>query len=304
MDQSKIKRRVVRTIFGFAFAIVFIIFAVISCKVAVHSNECNTEPAEGFDDRNYGYNRAEFLERQPQLRTESEEPLSVPVEAEPEITPQVIEEVQPTEEVPQLSPAALKAQQLGLPAPPEIDINSWEFMLVNADHSIEMYEPESLTTVEGVQVDSRIVEPLNAMAEDSRNQGLSVFLSSGYRSYTDQYNNFLRVCANNGVSDGKDAQGFYITMPAGCSEHQTGLCCDITNINYPIKDRTIENTDLFQYMSKHCQDFGFILRYPDGKESITGVMYEPWHYRYVGVEVAKYIMENNICLEEFLTLYE
>ena len=158
-------------------------------------------------------------------------------------------------------------------------------------------------TLEGQLVDSRIADALAAMAADTRAQGLSVYLSSGYRSYADQAANFLRVCRNNGVSDGKDSQGYYITMPAGHSEHQTGLCCDITDIYYPTKNRSIENTAMFQYMNAHCQEFGFILRFPDGMEPITGVMYEPFHFRYVGVEAAKYIAENNICFETFVSLY-
>lgn len=92
-------------------------------------------------------------------------------------------------------------------------------------------------------------------------------------------------------------------MPAGCSEHQTGLVCDITDVYYPLKNSSIENTETFKYMSAHCQDFGFILRFPSDKEDVTGVMYEPWHYRYVGIDAAKYIMENGLCLEEFLALY-
>lgn len=168
---------------------------------------------------------------------------------------------------------------------------------------IAEYAPPELVTLEGQLVDSRIADALAAMAADTRAQGLSVYLSSGYRSYADQAANFLRVCRNNGVSDGKDSQGYYITMPAGHSEHQTGLCCDITDIYYPTKNRSIENTAMFQYMNAPCQEFGFIMRFPDGMEPITGVMYEPFHFRYVGVEAAKYITENNICFETFVSLY-
>lgn len=201
------------------------------------------------------------------------------------------------------TPLPARAAALGLPEPPDIDINSWEYILANADNSIAEYAPPELVTLEGQLVDSRIADALAAMAADTRAQGLSVYLSSGYRSYADQAANFLRVCRNNGVSDGKDSQGYYITMPAGHSEHQTGLCCDITDIYYPTKNRSIENTAMFQYMNAHCQEFGFILRFPDGMEPITGVMYEPFHFRYVGVEAAKYITENNICFETFVSLY-
>lgn len=219
--------------------------------------------------------------------------------------PEVTEEPLPTPE-PTLDPNSPEARalELGLPAPPDIDINSWEFILANADNSIAEYAPPDITWIDGQGFDSRIVDALNAMAEDTRAQGLSVYLSSGYRDYNTQAANFRRVCEKNGISDGKDAQGFYITMPAGTSEHQTGLCCDITDRYYETKNRSIENTAMFQYMVQHCDDFGFILRFPDGKESITGVMYEPWHFRYVGVEAAHYIMQNDLTFEEFVTLYK
>ena len=68
-------------------------------------------------------------------------------------------------------------------------------------------------------------------------------------------------------------------------------------------NRDLANTAMFQYMVQHCHEFGFILRYPADKEDVTGVMYEPWHFRYVGVEAAAYIMENGLCLEEFVSLY-
>lgn len=219
---------------------------------------------------------------------ESEQPSEEPVETpEPTLDPN--------------SPAG-RAAALGLPAPPDIDINSWEFIFANADHSIEEYAPPELVTVEGQQFDSRIVDALNDFVQNTRDQGLKVYLSSAYRSYSDQAANFQRVVGN-GYPNGKTNAGFYVTMPAGCSEHQTGLTCDITDVYYPLKDSSIENTETFKYMSAHCQEFGFILRFPADKEDVTGVMYEPWHYRYVGVEVATYIMENHLCFEEFLSLY-
>lgn len=229
------------------------------------------------------------------------------VTPEPSATPEPTATLEPTatpEPTPDPDSPAGRAAALGLPEPPDIDINSWEYILANADNSIAEYAPPELVTLEGQLVDSRIADALAAMAADTRAQGLSVYLSSGYRSYADQAANFLRVCRNNGVSDGKDSQGYYITMPAGHSEHQTGLCCDITDIYYPTKNRSIENTAMFQYMNAHCQEFGFILRFPDGMEPITGVMYEPFHFRYVGVEAATYIMEKGLTFEEFLALYK
>ena len=193
------------------------------------------------------------------------------------------------------------------PALPEFDLTSWELILVNADNRLESdWTPPTVITVSDSQcpIDSRIEEPLMNMAQACKDAGLSIYLSSGYRSYSEQAANFTRVCNNNGVSDGKDANGYYITTPAGGSEHQTGLAVDITDRYYEIKDSSIENTETFKWLKENCTDYGFILRFPSDKREITGVMYEPFHFRYVGVEAAKYITENNLCLEEFIALYQ
>jgi D-alanyl-D-alanine carboxypeptidase len=84
-------------------------------------------------------------------------------------------------------------------------------------------------------------------------------------------------------------------MP-GASEHQTGLAFDVTAYR---NGGGFEDTEQFRWLKAHCSDFGFILRYPEGKEEITGIPYEPWHYRYVGVEVAREIHENGWTLEEY-----
>ena len=206
------------------------------------------------------------------------------------------------------------------PAPeqPQFDMTDWRLTLVNGDHPIDTYEPEQLAYLNQTAdetdiqydynpnrcpVDARIAEALLDMALGCKEAGYPVFLSSGYRSYSDQAANFTRVCNNNGVSDGKDASGHYITMPAGCSEHQLALCCDITDKYHEIKNAEIENTDTFKWLNEHCTEYGFIHRFPSGKEDITGVMYEPFHFRYVGVDAAKYMKENNLCLEEFWQLF-
>ena len=239
-------------------------------------------------------------------------PNIVYVTVEVTVTPEMPEEseeveVTPTPEpTPDLSTPAGRAAAMGLPEPPDIDIDSWEYILANGDNSIAEYVPPELVVVgtNSQQFDTRIADSLKAMVADAEAQGLTCFVSSGYRSYSDQAANFTRVCQNNGVTDGKNSKGYFITMPAGCSEHQTGLAADITDKYYELKDESIENTALFQYMKDKCQEFGFIVRFPKDKEEVTGVMYEPFHFRYVGVEAATYIMENGICLEEFVSIYK
>ena len=248
------------------------------------------------------------------------EPVAAPPQesAAPEIVTPTIEpapEPTPLPDTPEGRAAAM-----GLPAPPDVDINSWEFLLVNADNPLsEDYEPEQFgylnPTIDAFdvqtnfnpdreKVDFRIAQALLDFSVAAEKEGLSVYLTSGFRSYQSQADNFKRVCVANGISDGKDKDGFYITMPAGCSEHQSGLCCDMVDKWYASL-RAAEQRDkpLQIWLGEHCQEYGFILRFPEGKEDVTGVMYEPWHFRYVGQPAAHYIMENGLCLEEFLDLY-
>ena len=172
---------------------------------------------------------------------------------------------------------------------PKVNTGSWELTLVNAHNSIGEAVPEDLAELEGGRY------------FDARAEGLSVCLSSAYRSYNEQVYLFNRKVSQCG---GDEAAAARIVNRPGTSEHQLGLCADITDKFYEVKTRDLEKTALYQWMYAHCQDYGFILRYPADKQDITGVMYEPWHFRYVGKEAAAYIMGNGLCLEEFLDLYQ
>ena len=131
-------------------------------------------------------------------------------------------------------------------------------------------------------------------------QGLPVLLSSGYRSYYEQSQNFQRKL-NEGYS--REVAATIVAIP-GTSEHQTGLCCDITDIYRPLKDPDVlSQTDTFKWLNEHCAEYGFILRFPNGAGDITGIIYEPWHFRYVGAEAAEYIKANDLTLEEFVAIY-
>lgn len=185
---------------------------------------------------------------------------------------------------------------------PKVNTGSWELTLVNAQNPIGEAVPEDLAELEGGRYfDGRAVDALKEFIAAARAEGLSVCLSSTYRSYSEQSYLFTRKV---GQCGGDEAAAARIVTRPGTSEHQLGLCADITDKFYEVKTRDLEKTALFQWMYAHCQEYGFILRYPADKESVTGVMYEPWHFRYVGKEAAAYIMENNLCLEEFLDLYK
>ena len=323
------KKRVIRFIAGIILLILFVIFAYLSCKYSVHSSICypNYDMSRG-DNNVFFYDRQKFISTQPEGREKAFWDIKYGPEDtnEENFTDYEEEKIEPIEtslevESTEITHSALKAQEKGLPAPPEIDINEWQYILVNGDNPLDPvdYAPAELvyinmtgddtyirTDYDGNRqvVDRRIAQALVDFAQGCKAAGLPVYLSSGYRSYAEQQANFTRVCANNGCTDGKDANGHYITMPAGCSEHQTGLCCDITDVYHEIKNAEIEKTDTFKWLKEHCTEYGFVHRFPEGKEEITSVMYEPFHFRYVGVEAAKYMTENNICLEEFVELYK
>ena len=241
------------------------------------------------------------------VRVSEPESIAVPpeetVRPTPESTPEPTPE--PTQElVPEATPEPVP-EDTPEPTPehnwPNIDITGWEYILANPTHDIGEYVPELTELEYGQYFDSRAVDALKEFIAAARSEGLSVCLSSSYRSYADQQYLFNRKVSQYG---GDVATASTIVAPPGTSEHQTGLCCDITDKYYESKDRSLENTELFKWMYAHCAEYGFILRYPDGKQDITGIIYEPWHFRYVGMEAAGYIMENGLCLEEFLELYE
>ncbi len=128
------------------------------------------------------------------------------------------------------------------------------------------------------------------MQKAARRDGINLWICSGFRSYSYQkylYNSYV-------ARDGKAAADRY-SARAGHSEHQTGLAMDINNAG-----SSFEGTREAKWLAAHCSDYGFIIRYPKGKESVTGYKYEPWHIRYLGVKTAKAVEKSGLCLEEYL----
>ncbi len=131
---------------------------------------------------------------------------------------------------------------------------------------------------------------LNEMISVAKSEGYNLWVLCGYRSYVDQY-----IIYNGYVSrDGQQAADRYSARP-GHSEHQSGLAFDLNSLS-----QDFGNTPEGIWLAENCYKYGFIIRYPKEKESITGYMYEPWHVRYLGVEKAKQVFESGLCLEEFL----
>lgn len=128
------------------------------------------------------------------------------------------------------------------------------------------------------------------MQKTAAKDGISLEIVSGFRSYEDQEVLYKEYTAENGQ---KEADTF--SARPGYSEHQSGLAMDINNADFS----TVGSKDM-KWLAKHCTEFGFIIRFPKGKENITGYSYEPWHIRYVGKEAAKEMKKQNLCLEEYL----
>lgn len=184
-----------------------------------------------------------------------------------------------------------------------------EILLVNKDNPLpEDYNVELITMPDKVnRAAEEAYEPLCDMLSAGRREGLSFEICSSYRDVERQRELFeedVAVLMQSGYSY-KEAyeEVSKETMPPGCSEHSTGLAFDIVALNYQILDEKQEKTAENQWLQEHCAEYGFILRYPKGKEDITAISYESWHFRYVGKEAAEYIMENGITLEEYLDVH-
>lgn len=181
-----------------------------------------------------------------------------------------------------------------------------EILLVNKDYPLpESYQPQlERIRAYGAEVDESICAPLCQMLEDGEKEGLSFWIASSYRS-TERQRELLDEDIAALVHQGYSYSRAYEevvreTMPVGCSEHATGLAVDLVSKDYQILDDRQGSTAEILWLKEHCSQYGFILRYPEGKEDITGVSYESWHFRYVGVDAAAAIMSQGITLEEYL----
>lgn len=166
-------------------------------------------------------------------------------------------------------------------------------VIVNKTYSLpNNFTPNNLVSLNGyIKVVDYVSEAFNELKSDSSVLGLNIYASSGYRSYSDQayiYNNYVNL-------DGQDKADTY-SARAGYSEHQTGLAIDLNTI-----DMSFDNTNESNWLKENCYKYGFIIRYPKGKNDITGYMYEPWHIRYVGKVLAKILYNDGdwITLEEY-----
>lgn len=196
---------------------------------------------------------------------------------------------------------------------PQGKLSDWNLVLVGPSFKLEEERTETLTTLDnGMMLDHRIVEPFSQMLVAAQAEGIQLTLVSAYRSVSYQEQIFNEN-VNNLMIQGETAESAkaivkQTSTEPGYSEHHTGLSFDIVDQEWShsytdnILSEDYAQTSGGQWLAKHAREYGFILRYPDGKEEITEITFEPWHYRYVGVEHAKYIEEHQLTLEEYLDL--
>ncbi len=191
--------------------------------------------------------------------------------------------------------------------PFSVDLEDWNYVLVNEKNPLQQdFEVDLAKTDNGKYVDRRIQKALEMMLADGKKEGLPLMVCSAYRDYQKQdqlMDNSIAKFVRGGMSY-KDA--FFKTKEeialTGASEHHTGLAVDIVGKNHQGLDKSQASTKEAIWLNEHAAEYGFILRFPQDKVAITGISYESWHFRYVGEEAAKFMKENNLCLEEFVEL--
>jgi len=238
-----------------------------------------------------------------------EEMATVTATPEEDATPSsAVQSPEPSTE-PETSPEPAEEPEPPGPSLPDIDLSDWKYKLVNRENPLGRDFVPNVAELEGGKYfDSRAIEYLKEFIAAARAEGLEVYLSEGYRTYSAQEYIFngkaSQIYWGGGTYEEAVEKAKEIVAFPGTSEHQLGLAADIMDKKYTYKDPDeIGETETLKWMREHCAEYGFILRYPRDKEDITGFSYEPWHFRYVGEEAAAYIMETGICFEEFLALY-
>ena len=181
----------------------------------------------------------------------------------------------------------------------------WRLVLVNKWNKMEEgYVPELKELADGHMIDARIADALIEMIRGAKKAGHTIYILSAYRSMEKQISLYEAEVAewlDAGYSEVKaeEKAGTVVAVP-GTSEHQLGLAVDLVSSKHVKLDEDAEKTEGYKWLVNNCHKYGFILRYPNGATDITGIIYEPWHFRYVGEDAAEAIMEAGITLEEYL----
>lgn len=187
--------------------------------------------------------------------------------------------------------------------PHEEDISSYTYLLNKSSQPLDasyvpadLVDPENVNSTTGVfEVRSEVASKLQEMVEKANEDGITLLVTTGYSSYEQQEQTYTSQTALL-----KEAAASMTCPKAGYSEHQLGLAVDFTDsADTPNQTTDFANTDAYRWLSEHSYEYGFILRYPENMEKVTGYTFEPWHYRYVGVDVATDMHNQNKTMEEY-----
>lgn len=235
-------------------------------------------------------------------RSQQQEPPSADVQQE-EKEEAPVESSSQKEEEQEQSSQETKQQQLA----EEFAKEKEEYYLLLANAENPLPQDWSIQTEEvqnGYEMDKRAAPAMREMIQAAKEDGVELMLCSAYRSIEKQQQLFDRsqqAYMAQGMSE-EEAYAKTATETAipGTSEHQTGLAADIVTPTYQMLDAGFADTPAGQWLSEHATEYGFVLRYPQDKQEVTGIIYESWHYRFVGKTHAKLMKESGLCLEEYL----
>jgi len=232
-----------------------------------------------------------------------------PIEEETSEVETVTEETEQTEE-PEITEEEVQTEEPEFSEGTErfADTSLWNLILVNQDNYLpEGFEIETAYVQGNYDMDSRAAPYAIQMIADAKADGIELQLCSAYRAlelqkrlFNNKINEFLVLGHSYSLAE-REASAI-VAIP-GTSEHQTGLALDIVTPSYQRLNAGYEDTDAAKWLKENAWKYGFILRFPKDKTEITKIMFEPWHYRYVGTEYSEFIMKNGLCLEEFLEQY-
>ena len=191
---------------------------------------------------------------------------------------------------------------------PSINPDDWRLVLINPTHAIEKELEMEFDEVQGYKFDSRVAGKVRELIAAAKEDGISLAIVSGYRTmersrmlYANKIAEYKAMGYDEATAKVEAARW---VAPPGTSEHHSGLAMDIVSADYYTKYSDLveafETEKEAIWLKENCARFGFILRFPKDKTEITGIHFEPWHFRYVGEEHAQAIMEQGICLEEYL----
>lgn len=276
-NKKGISKRTLRT-----KIILLVILAVIMVPLIIlYKSVGDTTPKIKLYDRNQTENSSENQEAQ------TTEPQTEPVSEEPQAVPE--------------TKTAEKKPAMIIPI---TDAEKWNLAIINTKYPLpDSYAPTLSNAINGsnIQLDSRVSERYAEMYAAAKLSGCVLTPYSGYHSYALQetnYNRKVNFYVNQGISaEEANQKASAQVLPAGCSEHNAGLAMDIVSAS-----SDFINTKEYKWLCENAYNYGFILRYPEDKTAITGMNFEPWHWRYVGTQAAKEMKEKNQCLEEYLGL--